>query len=166
MTTISDHDVRTFAEAWFAALDRHDPPEVIVTFIDPDDLHMTLPDKTLHGVDDFVAWYAGGTYRDGEATPGVINAFFDELHSLVGCAPISTERHASVDVLVAWQASTFVAPEARSRRLALDASQRWQLRVDHEARNPLPSSSCPCIRRACMPSAHSTSVPEPTSRRT
>jgi hypothetical protein len=42
---------------------------------------MIFPEKTLIGLGDFMAWYAGGTYSDGERPRGVINIFFDENHT-------------------------------------------------------------------------------------
>ncbi len=127
-------NVRAFVDAWFSMLDRHDPADMVLAFAD-DDARMHFPEKTLEGVGDLRAWYEGGTYHDGEAAPGVINIFFDEVHQLVD---LDVEVHAStctLNLVVAWQASMFIPPEASSRRVALDATQRWELRAGPERRN-------------------------------
>ena len=134
MSDITIEEIKNFATAWFRALDQHVPPAECAKLVAEDDLEMIFPEKTLHGASDFLAWYAGGKYSDGTSAPGVINIFFDENHNLVSVkAKISGER-ASVDVVVAWQASWFEAPAAKSKRVSLDATQAWVLRSSR--RNP------------------------------
>jgi hypothetical protein len=67
-----------------------------------------------------------GTYSDGSKAPGVIN-IFDENHNVGGMQILMD--HATVDVVVAWQASWFEPPAAKSKRTSLDASQRWVVRT-------------------------------------
>jgi hypothetical protein len=134
MSNISIEEIKNFATAWFRALDQHVPPAECAKLVAEDDLEMIFPEKTLHGVNDFLAWYAGGKYSDGTSAPGVINIFFDENHNLVSVnAQISGEQ-ASVNVVVAWQASWFEAPAAKSKRVSLDATQKWVVRASR--RNP------------------------------
>ena len=69
---------------------------------------------------DFLAWYAGGTYSDGEKAPGVINIFFDENHNVVSVEPKIHGETVEVRVVVAWQASWFEPPAAKSKRVSAD----------------------------------------------
>src|ERR1051326_9602252 len=78
----SQENIEKFAAAWYLALDNHAPAEELTKLLS-DDVQMGFPEKTLAGVRDFVAWYAGGKYSDGEEAPGVINIFFDENHNVV-----------------------------------------------------------------------------------
>lgn len=134
MTAMNEPQIRSFVNAWYLALDQHVPPANVANFVAKDDLEMIFPEKTLHGLNDFLAWYAGGTYSDGEVAPGVINIFFDENHNVVSVDAKINGDTAELDVVVAWQASLFIAPEAKSRRVSLDAHQKWTVRASD--RNP------------------------------
>lgn len=90
-----------------------------------EDVEMIFPEKTLHGINDLKAWAVGGTYADGEQAPGVYNIFFDENHNVVSVDANIDGDTAEVEVVVAWQASVFVPPAAKSKRVALDATQAW-----------------------------------------
>ena len=126
---ITEEQIRKFAAAWFLALDVHAATEECVKFLADSELRMIFPEKTLYGISDFKAWYAGGTYLDGTTALGVTNTFFDETHNLQSVQPqISTDR-ANVRVIVGWQASWFEPPAARSKRLSLEATQQWLLRL-------------------------------------
>ena len=129
MATISMNDIKNFVTAWYKALDQHVPPAECARLVADDNLEMIFPEKTLHGVSDFLAWYAGGTYSDGTTAPGVINIFFDENHNVVSVDGQISGNQATLEVVVAWQASLFEAPAAKSKRVSLDATQRWVVRV-------------------------------------
>ena len=90
---------------------------------------MIFPEKTLHGASDFLAWCAGGSYSDGTTAPGVFNIFFDENHNVVSVNAQIDGDQAVLDVVVAWQASWFTPPAAKSKRVSLDATQRWIVRA-------------------------------------
>ncbi len=117
--------VNELVTAWYLALDNHAPTAELASLV-TDDVQMIFPEATLPGVSDFLAWYAGGTYSNGTAAPGVINIFFDENHNVV-----SVERTGGTDdapelkVVVAWQASWFVKPATKAKRTSLDATQTW-----------------------------------------
>lgn len=133
----SDENLGAFAAAWYRALDVHAPTEDLRALLAPDGLQMIFPEKTLQGLGDFDAWYAGGTYGDGTTAPGVINLFFDENHTVLSVTVAERdENEAVVDVVVGWQASWFVRPEAKSRRTSMNATQRWTIRPAPEGRNP------------------------------
>ncbi len=131
---LTDENIKAFAAAWYVALDNHAPAEEVASFL-TDDVQMVFPEKTLPTLADAQAWYAGGKYTDGTDAPGVINIFFDENHNVV-----SVERTGGTDdapelkVVVAWQASWFVAPATKPRRTSLDATQAWTIKPSKKNR--------------------------------
>lgn len=131
---ITKQQVERFAAAWYQALDFHVPTDEVCTLVAQDDVQMIFPEKTLHGLDDFKAWYSGGTYSDGEQAPGVINIFFDENHNVVSVESSIAGDTAEARVVVAWQASSFTPPEAKSKRVSADFTQMWKMR--RSDRNP------------------------------
>jgi hypothetical protein len=133
MSAITEQQIRDFVTAWYLALDQHAPIEQCATLV-ADDVEMIFPEKTLHGKKDFLAWCIGGKYSDGETAPGVFNIFFDENHNVVSVAPTSglTGAKITLRVVVAWQASLFNPPAAKSKRVSLDATQDWIVRASNK----------------------------------
>lgn len=131
-----EDNIKQFAEAWFYALDIHASTEACEVFLAGDDLKMIFPEQTLHGLNDFRAWYAGGTYSDGSSAPGVMNIFFDEIHTLQSVAVSVDGDVATADVVVGWQASWFTPPAAKSKRTSMDATQQWLFRECSKDKNP------------------------------
>ena len=129
-STLDLENIKAFVAAWYLALDQHVPDEDVAKFAD-DNVEMVFPEKSLHGIGDLLAWYSGGRYSDGEEAPGVINIFFDENHNVVSVEPTSDLDGDSVDlrVIVAWQASWFNPPNAKSTRTSMDATQDWTIQV-------------------------------------
>ena len=125
--SITENQIKQFAVAWYLALDQHAPAEECAKLV-ADDAKLIFPEKTLYGVNDFKAWYAGGTYSDGTSAPGVINIFFDENHNVVSVNAEISGDSATAGVVVAWQASVFEPPAAKSKRVSLDATQEWVVR--------------------------------------
>ncbi len=125
---ITEEQIRELAAAWFLALDVHAPTEECVKFLADSELRMIFPEKTLYGIADFKAWYAGGTYADGARTPGVTNIYFDEAHNLQSVQPQISADQATVRVVVGWQASWIEPPAARSKRLSMEFTQQWVVR--------------------------------------
>ena len=123
--SITREQIERFVGAWYLALDQHVPSERIAEMLADDGLQMIFPEKTLHGMGDFLAWYAGGAYSDGEKAPGVINIFFDENHNVVSVESSVEGDKVKVRVVVAWQASTFTPPAAKSKRVSADFTQVW-----------------------------------------
>jgi hypothetical protein len=126
--SITQEQIRAFAVAWYEALDFHAPAEELLAYAADEGLQMIFPEKTLHGINDLKAWAVGGTYADGEQAPGVYNIFFDENHNVVSVDAKIDGDTAEVEVVVAWQASMFVPPAAKSKRVSLDATQAWIVR--------------------------------------
>ena len=124
---LTEAQIKQFVAAWYLALDQHVPADECGSLV-ADNVEMIFPEKTLHGKGDFLAWYAGGTYSDGEKAPGVINIFFDENHNVVSVDPKIGDDSIEVQVVVAWQASWFVPPAAKSKRVSADFAQAWTLR--------------------------------------
>ena len=133
MSNITDQQIQNFVVAWYLALDQHAPIEQCATLV-ADDVEMIFPEKTLHGKNDFLAWCIGGKYSDGETAPGVFNIFFDENHNVVSVTPTSglTGGKITLRVVVAWQASMFTPPAAKSKRVSLDATQDWTVRASNK----------------------------------
>lgn len=125
---ITEEQIRKFAAAWFLALDVHAPTEECVKFLADSELRMIFPEKTLYGISDFKAWYAGGEYSDGTRAPGVTNIYFDETHNLQSVQSQISADQASVRIVVGWQASWIEPPAARSKRLSMEFTQQWVLR--------------------------------------
>ena len=127
---VTKEQLDSFVRAWYLALDQHVPQEDVGAMV-ADDVEMIFPEKTLHGIGDLLAWYAGGTYSDGEQAPGVINIFFDENHNVVSVEPTSdlTGDEINLRVVVAWQASWFNPPAAKSTRTSMDATQDWTVKA-------------------------------------
>jgi hypothetical protein len=125
MEPITEEQIKQFVAAWYRALDQHVPPQECARLVADKGLQMIFPEKTLVGTADFLAWYAGGTYSDGEKAPGVINIFFDESHYVVSVESRISGDQADLNVVVAWQASWFEPPSPKSKRVALDATQQW-----------------------------------------
>ena len=132
----SEQNVKDFAAAWYLALDVHAPTEECEKLLVDEGLEMIFPEKTLKSNADFRAWYAGGEYSDGERAPGVINIFFDEVHVVKDVKIEVKGDEAVVDVVVGWQASMFEPPAAKSKRTAMDATQRWTVRPCSTDKNP------------------------------
>ncbi len=116
--TISRDEVLPLAAAWFRALDNHDPIEECYKLLAERDLRMQFPDGDIHDQASFKKWY-----------DRVTNIFFDENHNLVSVEPRGQDGdRVVVDVIVAWQASWWEPPAAKSKRVSMDATQRWIVR--------------------------------------
>lgn len=120
---ITEDEVRTFAAAWFLALDQHAPLETAYSFLAEGGLHMTFPDGDIRDQASFERWY----HR-------VTHLFFDENHTLQSVETSDHGDHAEARVVVGWQASWFEPPAAKSKRTSMDATQRWTVR--RSDRNP------------------------------
>jgi hypothetical protein len=128
---LTEAGIRAFVDAWYLALDQHAPTDQIGRLAS-DDVQMIFPEKTLHGKSDLLAWCIGGTYTDGEQAPGVYNIFFDENHNVVSVEAQISGDEAELDVVVAWQASVFIPPAAKSKRISMDAIQKWTIKASDQ----------------------------------
>ena len=129
---LNEADIRAFVDAWYLALDQHAPIEECLKLV-ADDVEMIFPEATLHGSSDFAAWCVGGAYSNGEQAPGVFNIFFDENHNVVSVEAKISGDQAELDIVVAWQASWFIPPAAKSKRVSLDAIQKWTVKASDQS---------------------------------
>lgn len=110
-------DIKRFAAAWYQALDRHAPAEECYRLLADEGLRMQFPDGDLRDFSSFQQWY--------ERVTGL---YFDETHEVQEVEVTLEGDEAEVRIVVGWQASWFEPPAAKSRRLSLDATQRWRVR--------------------------------------
>jgi len=116
--TITQEELKPFVAAWYRALDNHVPIAEAYTLLADGDLNMQFPDGDIRDFDSFKRWY-----------DRVTNLFFDENHYVQTVDLRSAEgEQAVVDVVVGWQASWWEAPAAKSKRVSMDATQRWTVR--------------------------------------
>jgi hypothetical protein len=107
-------EVRTLADEWYAALDRHVPLSEVTNYLLDDGLEMRFPEATAKGHAGFADWYRN-----------VTNRFFDEKHVITKVGGTVTGDEAEVSVLVRWEAHIWDPPAASSAWLGFDADQTW-----------------------------------------
>ena len=114
---LNKENIADFVAAWYVALDVHAPIEECSRFLAAEGLRMVFPDGDITDLASFKTWY-----------DRVTNIFFDENHNVHSVDAVVKGNEAAVDVVVGWQASWFVPPAAKSRRVSLDATQKWVVR--------------------------------------
>jgi hypothetical protein len=112
----SEDRIREFAAGWYRALDFHLPFADVFSFLTDSDLRMDFPDGKIVDRESFRTWY-----------DRVTNIFFDENHYLNSLEAKPDGDRVTVNIVVGWQASLWQPPEAKSRRVCLDAVQRWSV---------------------------------------
>jgi hypothetical protein len=123
MSNIPEKQIRDFVAAWYQALDFHLPIEQVYPLLAADGLKMAFPDGDISDPASFKVWY-----------DRVTNLFFDENH-FVNEVKITPDGDCYVlDIIVGWQASWWEAPSPKSKRVSMDATQRWIVRPTK--RNP------------------------------
>jgi len=114
---ITIEQVKAFAKAWYLALDQHDPIETCYALMADEGLNMQFPDGDIKDRASFKTWY-----------DRVTNLFFDENHVVQSVEGEVRGDEAEVIVVVGWHASWWEPPTAKSRRVSMDATQRWIVR--------------------------------------
>jgi len=116
MTTMSltETQVREFVADWYHKLDIHVPLPDLLPLLSRRDLTIKFPEVTVHSHNDFAGWYDKVTHR-----------FFDEVHTVKQVDIRFEGGKADCNIVVNWEASTWDPPEAKSKRLIMDAAQRW-----------------------------------------
>jgi hypothetical protein len=122
-STLTEAGIKTFVGAWYQALDFHFPLEQVVALLADQGLNMQFPDGDIRDHGSFKRWY-----------DRVTNLFFDENHNVQSVQSRISGDEAVVDVVVGWQASWWEAPAAKSKRVSMDATQRWTVR--RSSKNP------------------------------
>jgi hypothetical protein len=120
---ITADQIKALVVAWYRALDNHDPIEACNAMLADKGLVMKFPDGDIKDLASFKTWY-----------DRVTNIFFDENHYVQTVEPRINGDVADVRVCVGWQASVWEPPAAKSKRVALDATQQWK--VCRSNRNP------------------------------
>jgi hypothetical protein len=115
--SITSDQIKQFAAAWFQALDFHVPIEDAYALLADKGLNMQFPDGDIRDFASFKKWY-----------DRVTNLFFDENHNVQTVEAKISGDEATVDIVVGWQASWWEAPAAKSKRVSMDATQRWTVR--------------------------------------
>ncbi len=123
MSEISTGEIKVFVAAWFRALDFHVPLDEIYMLLADQGLNMQFPDGDIRDYASFKKWY-----------DRVTNLFFDEDHNVQTVDPKINGDQAVVEIVVGWQASWWEAPSAKSKRVSMDATQRWTVR--RSTKNP------------------------------
>lgn len=118
---LSEGEIQELAVEWYNKLDIHAPLEEYKALLAEQGLEMRFPEGIYQGFDSFAGWYRGDANN-----PGVINLFFDEVHTLKLVNPVTiSAEEASVKVIVKWEASKWNAPAPISERIVMDAYQTW-----------------------------------------
>ena len=112
-------EIKNFVAAWYLALDQHAPIEACNSMLADADkgLRVIFPDGDITDLASFKKWY-----------DRVTNIFFDENHNVASVEAQVNGDEATLDVVVAWQASWWEPPSAKSKRTSMDATQRWTVR--------------------------------------
>lgn len=98
---LTEDAIRSFAEDWYVALDRHVGLDEVLALI-TEDLEFKVPEDTFLGHQGFGRWYEA-----------VTNRFFDEVHTVTKVEPVIEGDRAIVRVLVNWQAKIWDPPHGR-----------------------------------------------------
>lgn len=116
-TPLTASQLTDFVAAWYRALDFHVSVEEAAVFLADTDLNIQFPDGDIRDFPSFKTWY-----------DRVTNLFFDESHYVQSIRTQITGYQAVLDIVVGWQASWWEPPAAKSKRVSMDATQRWTVR--------------------------------------
>jgi len=119
---LTQDQIEKFVGAWYYALDVHAPEKDLLALVtDKSDVHIEFPDSFGNfSIAGFKKWLER-----------VYHIFFDENHNVVSVSVNGDINAAEVklDVVVAWQASFWMPPAAKSRRTSMNATQEWVVRA-------------------------------------
>jgi hypothetical protein len=116
-TPLTENEVRQFLTQWFHKLDIHVSLAEFLTGVADENIEFRFPEVTVTDKAGLTEWYNRVTHT-----------FFDEVHETKELQIIPGNEQATVKILTSWQASTWDAPEAKSKRLAFLARQTWQVK--------------------------------------
>jgi hypothetical protein len=120
-------EIRHLANSWYRKLDVHAPVETVLALLAEDGFEIRIPEGTFRGHDGFKRVYEEGWIRH----------FFDEAHELKQLSFTPAEDKAEVKVVVNWQARSWDPPEAKSKRLDMDAYQTWVVQRSPSSGRPV-----------------------------
>lgn len=127
-SALTETEVKDLVVDWYKKLDVHVPMVELLPMLADEGLEMQFPEATVKGHVGFEGWYQR-----------VIRIFFDEVH-LVKKADVTIDYEtANVDIIVQWEASVWDAMAAApySKRIELDAYQRWVVKRSPDTGNPI-----------------------------
>jgi hypothetical protein len=125
-------EIEALAADWYRKLDEHVPAADIAALVVDEGLEFVVPEATLRSRREFADWYGGGGGH-----PGVINLFFDELHTLSLVEARSEGPTAEIKAVVNWQGRRWSAPAPRSQWFGFDSFQTWQMIRSPETGRPV-----------------------------
>ncbi len=114
---LTENEVREFLTQWFHKLDIHVSLAEFLSGVATENIEFRFPEVTVTDKAGLTEWYNRVTHT-----------FFDEVHETKELTIITGKEQATVKILTFWQASTWDAPEAKSKRLAFLARQTWQVK--------------------------------------
>ncbi len=133
LAPLTEGEIKELAVEWYGKLDLHVPAEEYRTLLAEEGLEMKFPEGTFKGFASFAGWYQGNGKN-----PGVINLFFDEVHTLKLVRQTSvSEEKAEVKVIVKWEASKWDPPAPISERIVMDAYQTWVVKRSPTTKKPV-----------------------------
>jgi len=133
---LNEAEIRAFAVDWYRKLDLHVDVAQLFPMLVSSGLEFALPEGALTTREAFAAWYAGGSV-DSRAFPGVINIFFDEVHTVTHVDVSGPAERRLVNVVVNWQARRWYPPAPHSQWIGFDAFQRWEMVGDATTGGPV-----------------------------
>jgi hypothetical protein len=126
LTPLTENEVRQFLVQWFHKLDIHVSLAEFLTGVANEGIEFRFPEVTVTDKAGLTDWYNRVTHT-----------FFDEVHETKELEIITGNEQATVKILTFWQASTWDAPEPKSKRLAFLARQTWQVRRSPTTEQPV-----------------------------
>jgi hypothetical protein len=130
LALLGEEEVCNLASDFYEVLDRHADANECLQFIDVENVRfkMNFPNSTISSEDEFKDWYSDS-----------IKVYFDEVHKLKQINSITEidNGRLSLDVIVHWEASTWVAPSAQSTRIVAEVQQNWVVTRSSNTYKPL-----------------------------
>jgi hypothetical protein len=125
-TPLTEAEIKAFVVDWYQKLDVHVPMVEILPMLADEGLEMQFPEVTSRGYTGFEEWYQR-----------VVRTFFDEVHEVKKSDVTIDGDTAHVDVIVKWEASIWNPPAAESKRIVMDAYQRWVMQRSPQTGKPI-----------------------------
>jgi len=115
---LTEPEVRELVENWYSALDTHAETAEMLGYLADKGLEMKFPEAKVRGHAGFTKWYEG-----------IVNTFFDEVHTLqkLDIEIAQDGLSAVVNLVGEWDASRWKAPQPKSERLMMIADQTWTI---------------------------------------
>jgi len=130
ISTLSKQEVELLALNFYRAFDTHADATICLQYLDHDsqDFEMLFLKDRIRSKDEFIKWYNK-----------TIRTSFDESHKLKEIVNFKEEENGTVklDVIIAWESSTWTPPDANSIRYKADIEQSWIVTRSSSSSKPL-----------------------------